>query len=36
MWEATPPPEEDWGDENEEWPVKRIVDEYVDAFGIKK
>ncbi|OCH92672.1 SET domain-containing protein [Obba rivulosa] len=37
MWEASPPPEEDWGDDaNRAWPVKRVVDEYVDAFGVKK
>ncbi|EMD41544.1 hypothetical protein CERSUDRAFT_90112 [Gelatoporia subvermispora B] len=36
LYEPSPPPEEDWGDETSVWPVKRVVDEYIDAFGVKK
>ncbi|KAI0935777.1 hypothetical protein AcV5_004102 [Taiwanofungus camphoratus] len=36
IWEASPPPPEDWGDDaNAEWPVLGIVSEEINAVGNK-
>lgn len=29
-------PQEDWGDDDEEWPVDAVVEEDIDVFGRKQ
>ncbi|KAL6300298.1 hypothetical protein BKA93DRAFT_541061 [Sparassis latifolia] len=37
IWVASPPPQEDWGDDPDtQWAVKGIVSDDIDAFGAKR